>query len=245
MNAGCARMRASEVLFLVAMLPAAISDAVAAAEKICDDFDVQVATTPIPPQFANSLRRHAMLMETIPRGPADVVVIGDSLVEQWPQTLLNEAFARKTVVNLGVGGDRTQNVLWRLGTGHFDSLKPRTVALLVGINNFFARQSTCAVSAGIIRILNDVRQRWNPKRIVDIEMPTYGKDFSSVAGPRAQISAAVRERFRNDPDITFVNVDRAISCNGGEPCENFQSDKVHLTAPGYHVLSDAVRMVIE
>ena len=42
-------------------------------------------------------------------------------------------------MNLGIGGDRTQHVLWRLDNGNIDGIKPKLAVLMIGTNNSAAR----------------------------------------------------------------------------------------------------------
>jgi hypothetical protein len=62
--------------------------------------------------------------------PADVVMIGDSITHQghW-----EDIFPDNKIVNRGVGGDRTDDVLRRIDS--IIKLKPNKVFLMLGIND--------------------------------------------------------------------------------------------------------------
>ncbi len=59
------------------------------------------------------------------KGPLDILLVGDSITQQWgsplDQGVLNDAwrkhFAKYRTINIGIGGDKSQNVLWRLDRG--------------------------------------------------------------------------------------------------------------------------------
>jgi hypothetical protein len=111
----------------------------------CDEVDLAVTTSPVPPQFSKNLRRHYWLRDLLPGGPVDFLLIGDSLVEMWPQEAWTASFPDTTVLNLGVGGDTTQNVLWRLSKMPLTRIQPRRVALLIGTNNLSHKDKPCAI----------------------------------------------------------------------------------------------------
>ena len=64
------------------------------------------------------------------KGPVDVLLVGDSITMQWGSALA-EHFPKLKTVNIGTGGDKTQNVLWRLDHGGVAGLEPRATVLLI------------------------------------------------------------------------------------------------------------------
>ncbi len=103
------------------------------------------------------LETHAKLVAHVQatRGPIDVLLVGDSITQQWGSALerkpLNAAwqkhFSRYQTVKLGIAGDKTQNVLWRLDHGGVEGLRPRLVVLLIGNNNMFYTRETGVAAA--------------------------------------------------------------------------------------------------
>jgi len=67
-----------------------------------------------------------------------VLLLGGSTIERWKttgKTLWDEHIAPLglKIQNAGVGGDKTQNVLYRLEKGLLDNINPSKVILLIGM----------------------------------------------------------------------------------------------------------------
>ncbi len=53
-------------------------------------------------------------------GAIDLVFVGDSITDGWRgggKAIWQKDFAPLKALNLGIGGDRTEHVLWRLQNG--------------------------------------------------------------------------------------------------------------------------------
>src|SRR5258708_21909923 len=125
-----------------------------AEDGIRDDLVTGVQTCALPiswelpadqPVFrtdANSLVAHAQLLAKAKQAGIDVYFEGDSITRRWgavdyPDLLANwkQNFFGWNAADFGWGGDRTQNILWRLENGELDGVNPKVVVLLAGINN--------------------------------------------------------------------------------------------------------------
>lgn len=114
-----------------------------------------VYTPPVIPDGTNpaAFRCHAMSglskfrpISTRPRGQQyDLIFDGDSITEGWQTRVGQEVWDKKlrasNAVDFGVGGDRTQHVLWRLSKGQVDGMNPK-LALLIGTNNMWVPTPT-------------------------------------------------------------------------------------------------------
>ena len=81
------------------------------AEVICDPWEIVVATTPVPPQAAQPAKQAAELLANVPQS-ADVLMVGDSLIQAFPTEFVGSALGGRTVWNYGVRQDRTQTLLY-------------------------------------------------------------------------------------------------------------------------------------
>ena len=86
------------------------------------------------------------LVETTPRvderpgqkGNVDLLFIGDSITHGWEgggKEVWKKYYGKRNAVNLGIGGDRTQHVLWRLDHGNIDGISPKLAVIMIGTNN--------------------------------------------------------------------------------------------------------------
>jgi len=71
-------------------------------------------------------------------GPCDIAFIGDSITQGWEgngKKVWEKYYAQRKCLNFGVGGDRTEHVLWRFENGQLDGIKPKAAVLMIGTNN--------------------------------------------------------------------------------------------------------------
>ena len=67
-----------------------------------------------------------------------VIFYGDSITQDWAGSGLDTwewRYQYLPSVNYAIGGDQTQNVLWRILNGEVEGLSPDLVVLKIGTNN--------------------------------------------------------------------------------------------------------------
>jgi len=95
------------------------------------------AVSPVP-RDAGWMTRHQSFNAISKEGKAPLVFLGDSITQGWSgkgKAAWEKAWAPLGAANFGIGGDRTEHVLWRLDNGNFDGLKPKLIVLMIGTNN--------------------------------------------------------------------------------------------------------------
>ncbi len=209
---------------------AVISYPSCASAQPCDEVDKLITSTPAPPHYSAGWNAYLEELKFAKRGVVDLVLIGDSLAQAWDTKM----WSPMRVVNLGVGGDRTQDVLWRLGSREWQKLRPRKVLIILGTNNFIDK--VCAINFGLLQVFKRVAAIWPSTQIGFLEIPPRGPRFLDYNDSRTQINAAVR----HIPGIKAINVDDAITCGWHVPCQNYLDDNLHFTEAGYRVLFKSV-----
>src|ERR1051325_125415 len=122
---------------------------------------VQDVEAPKPvPRDANWTKRHDGFVEIAKKGGVDFLLLGDSITDGWRgkgKGADAENFEPLKAANFGIGGDRTQHVLWRLQNGELDGITPKVCMLMIGTNN--GKDSAEDVAAGITAIVKEIQKK--------------------------------------------------------------------------------------
>ena len=88
-----------------------------------------------------ALQRHERINARVAamKGACDLIFVGDSITEGFEdegREVWADRYAKRRAANLGISGDRTEHVLWRLENGNLDGLQPKLAVVMIGTNNF-------------------------------------------------------------------------------------------------------------
>ncbi len=108
----------------------------------------------------------------------------------------NANFAPLGAVNLGLAGDRTQHLLWRLHNGELGALRPKVIVLMIGTNNIgWEKEKTVRNTTEETRRAAS-RPTWT---ISAASFPTR-RFFSWLSSPRSQGFSGPPAGRRHQPD---------------------------------------------
>ena len=178
-------------------------------------------------------------------GKIDLAFVGDSITRRWTgkenQESWNKYWGSYRAVNMGIGGDATQNVLWRLENGQLDGYQARVFVVMIGTNNCWGKQPPPAedVAAGVKKILDLIQSKQPQAKILLLSILPTGKKPQTGLELRAAINKLI-SKFAGGPvhymDIAdkFVGPDAKIS-------QEVMKDYLHLTPKGYEIWSEAIK----
>jgi platelet-activating factor acetylhydrolase IB subunit beta/gamma len=205
------------------------------------------------------LDTHAKLVDYVQanNGPIDILLVGDSITQQWGSPLdkgvLNDAwkkyFGGYKTINIGIGGDKAQNVLWRLDHGGVAGLEPRLIVLMIGNNNMFFTPETGIEPAakGVQMCVANVRDKF-PKADVIVAkiLPCHAPGNTFYEDIKKTNAALDLLKLDSDPkvrvlDLTsdFVNADGTIKKS------LFTPDNIHLSLAGYETFANKLKPLVE
>ena len=119
----------------------------------------------------------------------DLVLVGDSITHRWENKdngaeVYPKLKERFKVLNLGSGGDMTQNVIWRFeNNGELDDYTAKVFAIMIGVNN--GTKDPDGTVAGVKKIVEMIRAKHPESKILLQAVLPHGK------APRNAVSASV------------------------------------------------------
>ena len=145
--------------------PPAVSDAPASTIPATV---VPATVRPVPRDGKHWLKRHASMNKRVAQGNVDLLMIGDSITHAWEgagKELWAEYYAKRNAVNLGISGDRTQHVLWRLQNGNIENITPKLAVIMIGTNNSKSNTSE-EIALGVETIVELLRKELPEMKIL-------------------------------------------------------------------------------
>ncbi len=178
---------------------------------------------------------HRAHSEIAQRGEAELLLVGDSITEGWANTQVwKSVFGSYKAANFGIGGDATQNLVWRLENGAVGSLRPKLVVLLIGVNNVGREgHSVCQVLRGIGAVVARLRGSFPTARILIHGI--FPADQSPQSEMRRKI-VKINEALPNfdDGERIFVrDIGHIFLETDGRISPAIMADFLHLTEEGY------------
>jgi len=181
-----------------------------------------------------------------PGAEYDVVMLGDSITHffEWPYVdpLYDRFVWKYRTLNLGYGGDRTENVIWRLENGELDGYRAKCVTLMIGTNNGDAPADT---AAGIRRILELIAEKQPQATTVLMPIFPRGKDAADPARVRNEAVNALISRFADGKKVLWLDFNRQLMDESGDVKDFFGGDRLHPNARGYKVWLEALTPVLD
>jgi type IV/VI secretion system ImpK/VasF family protein len=180
------------------------------------------------------------------RAQAKVVFLGDSITEAWQMAAAyREHFGKYSPLNLGIAGDHTQNLLWRIDQGTLDGIHPDAVVLLIGVNNLGGGFTPKQTVAGVRAVIAAVQARLPTTRLLLLAILPAGH------GPMDPLRQKITEANRllatlGEPGrVSVHDVGSVLLEPDGTITKATMRDFLHPTAAGYERLSEAVAPWLE
>jgi len=178
----------------------------------------------------------------------DAVFVGDSITHRWEnpdngKKAYDElVLPNYKVLNLGIGGDATEHVIWRLENGQLEGYKAKLFMVMIGTNN---GQRPPLVAEGIRRIVKLIRAK-HPESVV-LLLPIFPRGAKkSNEVPRLVEINNIAKTFADGKDVVWLDFnERFLDADGNMLPDVMMPDCLHPIDKGYRIWWDAVLPVFK
>lgn len=186
--------------------------------------------------------------------PVDVVFMGDSITDSWPQPRFGEFFPGKKYVGRGISGQTTPQMLLRMRADVLN-LKPKAVVILAGTNDIAGNtgpmtdeeiegnlmsMSELAVANGVKVVLSSITP------VSEYHMATPSATPQTTLRPMKRIVAinAWMKSYAAAHGHVYLDYFPAMADAAGLLKSEFSSDDLHPNAAGYSAMAPLAEAAI-
>ncbi len=181
--------------------------------------------------------RDAAIKAKARQGNVDLAFIGDSITQGWEgagKETWDKHYGERRAINLGIGGDRTEHVIWRLTHGNLGKIKPQVAVLMIGTNNTgHFDQDPAQVAAGVREILDILAERLpETKVILHGVFPRGAHTLDEKRLNNVAINQIIR-RFADGERVHYLDIGDQFLEPDGTIRKEIMPDQLHLSSEGY------------
>jgi len=233
-------LAAGLLLALAALVPTT-------ARVAADDKD-----NPAAKPLNRDIPRHKQFLERVAKGDADVIFIGDSITQGWEgggKKAWDENFAPLKAVNLGIGGDQTGHVLWRITEGkELEPINPKVAVMMIGTNNT-GGHSAEQIAGGIKAIVDELKKQKPHMKILLLGVFPRGGGIAKEEtvcpaeklNPKIKAINAIIAKLDDGKTVFYRDIGGQFLNKDGGLERKIMPDLLHLSPEGYDIWAKAVK----
>ena len=189
------------------------------------------------------LASHDKYVATAKEGKTQLLFLGDSITAGWAtrgKEVWAKSFTQWEPANFGIGGDRTQHVLWRIENGELDGIKPKVAVLMIGTNNVSTDPAE-GIAKAVTKIVETIRAKTPETKILLLAVFPRGE----LASPNpardkiAEVNATIA-KLEDDQHVFFMDIGGKFLQPDGTLPKDIMPDSLHPNDAGYQIWADAI-----
>ncbi|MFZ2655182.1 MAG: GDSL-type esterase/lipase family protein [Victivallales bacterium] len=189
-------------------------------------------------------------------GGIDVLFLGDSITQlwyndpRWPngQEAWDKNYKPLKAINLGVAGDTTCHLIWRIGEGRMiEGLTPKVTILLIGVNNITGRGKGSSpgsgtpenIAAAIVLILDNLKKQMPDTKILLLGIfPAFPDQSDSKWLEKIHKTNKIIAEQADYKKIFYLDIGNKLLSSDGKLDKEIIRDGIHLSEKGYEIWAE-------
>lgn len=207
--------------------------------------ELHAAIKPVPRGDAPDswwMKRHQAMNDRVADGNVDLIFIGDSITQAWEtagKEVWKQHYGDRNAVNLGISGDRTQHVLWRLENGNIKGISPKLAVIMIGTNNS-GRDQPKQTAQGVTRIVQKLRQELPETKVLLLAVfPRGARPDDAKRKDNDEVNEII-SKLHDSEMVHYLDIADAFLDDEGRLSKEVMPDLLHLNAASYQKWADAI-----
>lgn len=194
---------------------------------------------------AGFMASHEKFLAVAKEGKVQVLFLGDSITAGWAgggKDVWAKAFSQWNPANFGIGGDRTQHVLWRIENGELEGIKPKVAVIMIGTNNT-AGDSAEDIAKGVTKIVTTVRAKLPTTKILLLAVFPRGNKPDGKLGTgydKIKEVNSILAKLDDRKNVHYLDIGEKFIQGKDALSAEIMPDFLHLSPAGYQIWADAI-----
>lgn len=195
-------------------------------------------------------KRHEEILAYNARIQPEIVMLGNSITHFWggapfekrrvADDIWQELFRDKTVVNLGYGWDRIENVQWRIRHGELDGYHARKIFMMLGTNNLDLNTDE-EIVRGIKETVAWIKMKQPQARLYVVKiLPRRNREERL-----RQLNSQLEKALTDLTNVQVLDLSDVLILKDGKIDEKLFSDGLHPNHEGYKRLARQLEQYVE
>ena len=200
------------------------------------------ATVNPVPRDGKWMQRHETINDRALAGDVNVIFLGDSITQGWERSgkdVWAKYFAPLKAMNAGIGGDRTQHVLWRLDNGNIKGISPKAAVLMIGTNNS-GSDSSEHIAEGIGAIVEKLRKKLPKTKVLLLAIFPRGHAPDDTKRKVNEGANDLIKKLDDGEHVFYLDIGPKFLTADGILEKNIMPDLLHLSPDGYEIWATSI-----
>ena len=199
------------------------------------------AIKPVPRE-GRWMNRHESMNARVAKGNVDLLMIGDSITQGWEgagRKVWEKHYTPRNAVNLGIGGDRTQHVIWRLQNGNIEGIKPKLAVIMIGTNNSGSNTSE-EIAAGVTEIVDLLNKELPEMKVLLLGIFPRG---ATPEDKKRQVNEGANKiiaKLADRENVTYLDIGSNFLTDDGTLTREVMPDLLHLNQASYQTWAESI-----
>lgn len=186
--------------------------------------------------------RHEEFLKIARAGGVDLLFLGDSITDGWRgsgKPVWDKYFGPLKAANFGIGGDRTEHVIWRIRNGELQGIQPKLVVLMIGTNN---GDPAADVALGIKTILMDIHERSPHSKVLLLAIFPRSEKPDATRAKNDEVNKLIAKfaTFAELGRVAYLDIGFKFLAADQTLPKDIMPDFLHPNEKGYQIWADAI-----